>query len=169
MSLFKVRSRLLLLGLALVFAFEAAGCEAMARKFVRKPKAGDKRSEEVVFAPEEYKGEGVSKRDLYYQYFLYWRTWQDELIDSLERGGNRKRQIDCLDEGIKNLGNLEPLMKPEKTAQLDAFIKKLMALRQAITEDIYGNKFLDNRRQAESLKRQILREFSLSKVKDSII
>lgn len=167
MTTSKVRALVLCFCL-LAFAFELAGCESLAKKFVRKPKE-EKKTDDVVFAPEEYKGEGVSKQDLYRQYFLYWRTWQDELIDSLERGANHKRQLDSLDEGIRNLENIKPLIKPEVSARLDGWINSLRLLREAVAKDLYSNNFANNRREAERLKREIMREFSFSKIKDSIL
>jgi hypothetical protein len=154
---------------ALALVFQLAGCESLGRKFVRKPNPESLKKEEVVFAPQEYKSEGVTNADLYRQYFLYWRTWQDELIDSLEAKGNRKRQIDTLNEGLKNLDNLKPLIKPEAAARLDAYIQDLIELREAVIKDDYSNRVTGNRRQAERIRRNILNDFSFNKIKDSIL
>ncbi len=163
------RIKILLLITSYCLLVTLTGCEALARKFVRKPNPEDKKTEDVVFSPEEYKGEGVSNQDLYNQYFLYWRTWQDELIDSLEKSGNRKRQIDSLNEAIKNLENIKPLIKPESASRLDSCINRLRLLRTAVTKDIYANSVADNRHEADRIKRDILRDFSFNKIKDSII
>jgi len=154
---------------ALALVFQLAGCESLGRKFVRKPDPNSLKKEEVVFAPEEYKGEGVTNTDLYRQYFLYWRTWQDELIDSLEPNGNHKRQVDSLNEGLKNLDNLKPLIKPDAAARLEAHIKDLRELREAVIKDDYFNRVADNRRRAERIKRSIFNDFSFNRIKDSIL
>ena len=168
MRFFRMRKLILLL-CALVLIFELVGCESFARKFVRKPKIEDKKIEEVVFAPQEYKGEGVTNQELYKQYFLYWRTWQDELIDSLEPNGNRKKQIDSINEGLKNLENIKLLIKAEAAARLEGHIKNLQALRLAVGKDSYLNNVANNRRRADRLKRDILKDFTFSKIKDSIL
>jgi len=168
MRFFRARKLILFL-CALVLIFELAGCESLGRKFVRKPKVEDKKTEEVVFAPQEYKGEGVTNEDLYKQYFLYWRTWQDELIDSLEPKGNHKRQIDSINEGLKNLENIKLLIKPEAAARLEELIKNMQALRQAMVKDIYFNNVANNRRRADRLRRDILKDFSFGKIKGSIL
>ena len=168
MSFFRV-NRLTRFCCVLVLAFQLVGCESLGRKFVRKPNPESLKKEEVVFSPQEYKGEGVAKEDLYRQYFLYWRTWQDELIDSLERNGNRKRQIDSIDEGLKNLDNIKILLKPEAAGRLEVCIKSLRELRVAVVKDDYADRVSDNRRQAERIRRDILRDFSFSKIKDSIL
>jgi hypothetical protein len=168
MKFFRVKKSILS-SCVLFLVFQLSGCESVARKFVRKPAPEEMKKEEVVFAPQEYKGEGVPNIDLYRQYFLYWRTWQDELIDSLESNGNRKRQIDSLDEGLKNLGNIKLLIKPEAVTRLEVQIKRLLELRAAVIKDNYANRVTDNRRQAERIRRDILKDFSFGKIKDSIL
>lgn len=161
--------KLVLFVCALVFVFQAAGCESFARKFVRKPKPENIKKEEVVFAPEEYKNEGVSNQDLYLRFFTFWKAWQDELIDSLEKNGNRKRQISSLNEAVKNLENILPLIAPESAGKLDYYIKQLRSLREAVERDIYSNSVSDNRHRADRLKREIIRDFSFNNIKDKII
>jgi hypothetical protein len=159
----------IMLACALFLIFGTLGCESLGRKFVRKPKADDKKNEEVVFAPEEYKTEGVSHEDLYRQFFLYWKSWHDEVIDSLEKNGNRKRQVDSLNEAIKNLWDMKSYLKTEAAAKLEVSINQMIALRYAVTKDDYGNNVLANRRQAERLKRDILRDFSFNKIKNQML
>jgi hypothetical protein len=158
----------LLFGCALVLVFNSAGCESLGRKFVRKPKVEDINKEEVIYEPQEYKSESLTNQDLYRQYFLYWRTWQDEFIDSLEESGNRKKQLNSLNEAIRNLENIKVLLNPEVAAKLDVYIKSSESLGRALNNDIYGNNVRDNRRQAELLKRDVLSKFSFNKIKDSI-
>jgi hypothetical protein len=162
---FKMASGLFLMTILLA---GASGCEALGRKFVRKPKPEDQKKEEVIFAPEEYKSEAVPNQELYRQYFLYWMTWQDELIDSLEKSGNRKKQAQAINEAVKNLENILPLVKEEAAARLALEIKKLELLRTAINRDIYENSVEDNRKLAENLKQEIRRGFSFKNIKDQI-
>jgi len=160
---------LILFVCVLIFVFASSGCETVARKFVRKPKTEDKKTEDVVFAPQEYKSGSFSKEELYRQYFLYWRTWQDELINSLESPESRKKQMLSLNEAVKNLENIKGLVNPENAAKLDSFIARLRLLRAAIAKDIYSQNSAHNRRQAELIKRGILRDFAFNKIKDNII
>lgn len=153
---------------AVFFILESAGCQSLARKFVRKPKNQDKKTETVVFAPEEYKGEGESSQELYRQYYLYWRTWHEELINSLEKSGNRKKQFDSLDEAVKNLENMKALLISDKAEKIDFWIKQLQLLAAAINKDIYSQLVANNRSRAEWIKREIMREYAFKKIKDSI-
>jgi len=146
--------------------FSLLGCEAFVRKFTRKRKKENLPKEELVLAPEEYKGPQMSKEELYRQYFLFWKSWHDELIGSLSEGANRKKQKDCLNETIKNLEQLRALLNDEKKAKLDIYVNQIKNLDKIITQDLYGNNIALNRLTAEQIKRNILRDFSYSKVKD---
>lgn len=140
------------------------GCEAFVRKFTRKPKKEKLPKEELVIAPEEYKGPVMAKEDLYRQYFLFWKSWHDELITSLAPNTNHKKQIDCIAEAIKNLINLKALLNEEKQKKLNTYIDQLTNLKNSITKDIYGNMTVKNRLAAEHIKRNILRDFSYRKI-----
>jgi len=149
--------------------FSLLGCEAFVRKFTRKPKKGNLPKEELVLAPEEYKGPQMSKEELYRQYFLFWKSWHDELIGSLFEGANRKKQKDCLNETIKNLEQLRALLNNEKKAKLDIYMNQIKNLDEIIAQDLYGNNITLNRLTAEQIKRNILRDFSYNKIKDYLI
>ena len=145
------------------------GCEAFVRKFTRKPKNQDLLKEEMVLAPEEYSGPRMTKEELYRQYFLYWKSWQDELITSLYPGGNHKKQIDCVEEALKNLTKIKVLLSAEKNRQVDTYLTQLENLKDLISRDLYFNNTANNRTKAEQLKRNILHDLSYSKIKDSLI
>jgi hypothetical protein len=145
-------------------------CEGFARKFVRKPKPQDKKEEEIVLVPQEYKAEELNNEELYRQYFLYWKSWQDELIDNLsERGLNHKKQIDCLKEALGNLMKLRDLLEAEKQKLLDNYINEMNNLRADISKDLYENFIVNNLMRARQLKRNIQRDFSFSKIKAHIL
>lgn len=144
--------------------FNLVGCEAFVRKFTRKPKKENLPKEEMVLAPEEYKGPQIPKEELYRQYLLYWKSWHDELIQSLSSQANHKKQLDCIDEAIKNLGELKLLLSEDKQNKLDIYINQLGSLRDSISKDIYGMSIVNNRLAAERIKRNILRDFSYHKI-----
>ncbi len=146
-----------------------AGCDAFVRKFTRKPKNENNPQEEMVLAPEEYKGPNMPKDELYHQYFLYWKSWQDELIESLQQRKSQKKQLDCAEEGIKNLINLRALLNEDTQKKLDIYINELKDLKSAIGKDLYGNNATSNAHDAERLKINILQKFSYDKIKDNLI
>lgn len=162
--------RLPLLLLIFAFCILSSGCQTFARKFVRKPKAEEKKEEELVLIPEEYQVDNLSNEQLYCQYYLYWKSWQDELIDSLSSPGqNRKKQLDCLKEAVRNLTNLKGLLEPQKQKLLDNYINEMNILWEDIIKDRYENFIVNNFKKAERLKRDIQQDFSFVKIKDYLL
>jgi hypothetical protein len=148
------------------FCILSLGCDAFVRKFTRKPKKENLPERELVLAPEEYKGTQLTREELYRQYLLYWKSWQDELITSLSHGANHKKQIGCADEVIKNIKSLRALLNEERQKKLDIYIAQLESLKGSIAKDTYGNNIVNNRSTAERIKRNILRDFSFRQIKD---
>jgi hypothetical protein len=119
--------------------------------------------------PEEYKAPVLTKEQLYRQYFLFWKSWQDELITALSPGANHKKQIDCALEAIKNLNSLKALLNEERQKKIDVYINQLSELKELIAKDIYANAVAKSRDTAEQVKRNILRDFSYNKIKDYLL
>lgn len=140
------------------------GCEAFVRKFTRKPKKEVISREEMVLAPVEYK----APEKEYRQYFLYWKAWHDEFINSLFPGLNRRKQLECASETIKNLEQIRVLLKEESQRQLSGYIEQISELKDVIEKDVYGIIINSHRRVAERIKRDIIREFSCDKIKDLV-
>ncbi|MBU1726335.1 MAG: hypothetical protein KJ880_01725 [Candidatus Omnitrophica bacterium] len=151
----------LVLGVFLVV--NMVGCEAFVRKFTRKSKK-EKPAEEMVLVPEEYKNT-MSKEDQYRQYFVFWQSWQTELVESLLQRKSLKKQLDCADEAVKNLLSMRALLSVKRQNNLDVYIGRLKDLREQIANDPYGNNIDRNRTTAEYLKMHIQRYFSYGNIK----
>lgn len=156
---------------AIVFclAVTLVGCDAFVRKFTRKPKKEELPKEEMVLAPQEYKAPEVTKEELYSRYFLFWKSWQTELIESLSQSRSLKKQIDCAQEAIKNLSSLKELLKDEAQKKLEAYLGQLEELKDEIKKDLSGTRIIINAREAERLKMKILRDLSYAKIKESLL
>lgn len=148
------------------FIITASGCDAFVRKFTRKPKYEIK--EEMVLVPEEYKPRS-DKEGVYREYFLYWKSWQDELINAFVGRLNQRKQFDCADEALKNLNYMRSMLKEDKQKALDKYIGQMQDLRDMIKKEIYGMNFDMYRMQAERIKKNLLRDFSYPKVKGSLL
>jgi hypothetical protein len=159
---------LIFIGVLCVAVSILVGCDALVRKFTRKPKKEKLEKEEMVLAPEAYKGPDMTKEELYRQSFLFWKSWQDELINYLSPGANHKKQIDCAEQTIKNLVSLKTLLNESSQKKLDAYIGQLTELKDLITKDVHGNNIVNNRQKAERIKRNILRDFSYNKISKDI-
>ena len=145
--------------------FSAVGCESFARKFTRKSKKTGQ-VVEMVLAPEEYKGPDMTKEELYREYFLYWKSWQDELINAFTQKASLKKKIDCAQEALKNLVNMKMLLVPDARKNMDIYITKLNDLLSLLKGDLYGVSDDRNRLTAERIKSGIDKGFVYSKIKN---
>lgn len=155
-----------IVGLALLV--NLVGCEAFVRKFTRKSKK-EKAPEEMVLAPEEWKGPKMTKEELYRQWYTFWQSWQEELINVLSQGLSLKKKNDCVQQAVKNLLSMRAMLNESKQKQLDVYLKQMTELRSAIGSDIYGASNNTNRQAAERVKMNILRSFSYGDIKNDLI
>ncbi|MFA5319967.1 MAG: hypothetical protein WBE75_01515 [Candidatus Omnitrophota bacterium] len=135
--------------------FVSAGCESFSRKFTRKSKKDKEQTVEMVLAPEDYPASGLTPADSYRQNLLYWGSWYDELLFELSAGGNRKRQLYCLDEAVKSLRVCVQLAGSVAGSGPEGYINKLLKLRGDIEADVYGRRAESFRQPAETLKKEI--------------
>jgi hypothetical protein len=149
--------------LSLLLISTLTGCEAFVRKFTRKTKKS-KEAELPVLSPKEYLTSDIPKEERYRRYFVFWKSWQDELITALGSSASYKKRQSCLKEAIKNLAELKPFLFEEKQKELDYYLEKLKQLQQDLSKDIYGTKSNIYKGRAESLKRDIWRNFAYSNV-----
>ncbi|MFA4989676.1 MAG: hypothetical protein WC576_02775 [Candidatus Omnitrophota bacterium] len=148
--------------------FTLCGCEAFVRKFTRKSKK-DKAPLEMVLEPEEWKGPQMTKEERYRQYFVFWQSWQDELINALTQNAPQKKKLDCVQQAMKNLLGLRSLLNESKQKQLDIYLKQTAELREDIKSDIYGTANNFYRQNSEKLKMNISRYFTYSDVKNDLL
>lgn len=144
------------------------GCDSFVRKFTRKSKNANDKTQELVLSPEEYRPPKMSKEEAYRKYFLYWKSWHDELINALSGGISNKKQLDCADQAIINLEGLRKTLQEAQQKALDVYIRQLSDLKDDLKADAYGNNMLFNRMAAERIKRNILRDFSYDKIKSNL-
>jgi len=164
-----MKSKIILLVTICFLLVTALGCDAFVRKFTRKSKKENQPKQELVLVPEEYKPPKMTKEEVYRQYFLYWKSWHDELINSLSGGVSHKKQIDCANEAIKNLDSLRGTLQEARQKKLDIYIGQLKYLKKEVEKDLYGNNISTNRLTAERIRRGIMRDFSYNKIKDYLV
>lgn len=150
--------------------FAMLGCDAFVRKFTRKKKTQEVSPQEMVLVPEEYKGPQMSKEEIYRQYFLFWKSWHNELIETLSsHQTNYKKRLSCIEETIKNLAQLKAMLNSEKQSKLAGYLQQLEDLKKSLTLDVYGANLSQHQRVAEQIKRNILRDFSYHKIKKDLV
>jgi predicted ATP-dependent protease len=147
---------------------ELVGCEAFVRKFTRKSKKSDTPIE-MVLVPEEYKGPNMSKEEIYRQYYTYWSTWHDELLNSLVQSASLKKRIDCAEQALKNLVYLRNMLTADGQKSFDAQIARLNDLLGEIKNDPYGSNNNRSFREAEKIKSNIHKGFIYPKIKNYLL
>ncbi len=144
-----------------LFALELSGCTALKKKFTRKKKEKPK----IIRYRPVTKYEKRPNAELYQKHFVYWKTWQSDLIRRL--GESRKRDTRCIDEIITNLEDMKKFLVDEKAKELQPHIDKLLTVREGILSrnlSKYNKDFI-----GRTLKREMMainRGFAYGKVKD---
>ena len=141
------------------------GCESFVRKFTRKSKKSNQ-AVEMVLVPEEYKGPNMTKEEIYRQYYLYWGSWQDELINALVQKSSLKKKIDCGQEALKNLVSMKMMLVEGAQKNFDSEIARLNDLLGSMKSDVYGAKDNRNLQMAERIKHSIHKNFIYPKIKN---
>jgi len=141
------------------------GCESFTRKFTRKSKKPDA-AVEMVLTPQEYKGPNMTKEEIYRQYYLYWGSWHDELINALIQNSSLKKKVDCAQEALKNLVNMKMMLVADAQKNFDLEISKFNDLLNYVKSDIYGVNNSQNLRIAERIKSSIHKGFVYPKIRN---
>ena len=108
----------------------------------------------------------MTKEEIYRQYFLFWKSWQDELINALTQSASTKKKIDCAQEALKNLVHMQGLLVVSAQKNLDVDIAKSRDLISDMQTDIYGVKNNRHLQAAENLKVHIQKNFVYPKMKN---
>jgi hypothetical protein len=156
---------------AVFLTLNIVGCEAFVRKFTRKPKKDKIVKEELVLLPQEYAAPQMTNEELFQQYFLFWRSWQDELIESLSswHSMNHKKQVSCAKEAMENLRQVAALLQGEPRGKIEVFVDRSTQLYADVLRDVYGSRAARNRQTAERIKRSIMKDFPFQRIKDNLI
>ncbi len=150
--------------LVLILTISLTGCEAIQRKFTRKRK-------KKAVTPRFF-NEGISetrpKPELYAMHYVYWKTWQEDLINNL--GLNRKRDLLACSEIMTNLKDMRKLLIEEKAVELDPYVKEMQAITDSITEGSMTTirEGLVKRR-LDTLRARIVGQFYIKKIQEYIV
>jgi len=111
----------------------------------------------------------MTKEEVYRKYFLFWKSWHDELINALLAKASQKKQIDCANEALKNLEQMRLTLQETAQKKLDVYINQLKGLKGRIEDDLYGSDVQQNRLTGERIRRGIMRDFSYEKIKSFLV
>ncbi len=100
-------------------------------------------------------------------HYIYWKTWQSDLID--KAGANHKRDVMACNEAVGSLKAMRRCLVEEKAKALDIYIKQL----EKITSEIKKGGIVYMRigllkQKLDRNKMRVMRNFDYKKVKDYI-
>jgi len=156
------KNRAILYGIILILCISSTGCSGLQRKFTRRKK------EEVKPAPVittyDY-AKDLRVEELYKKRFLFWKTWQGELIDRMD--ASYKKRVECYEGILMNLGEMEKYLSESKVEELTPFVKEIKSIDPGIRKKRLSRSEKNKMRHLlENTKRRIDKKFSYSKIKD---
>jgi hypothetical protein len=134
------------------------------KKFVRKKK-------DVKKAPRIYQLKKYEKKpslELYRKHYVYWETWQSELIEVL--GYNHKKDVRCVTEALSNLQDMRNVLVPEKGDKLTKHINSMAQVKDMVMRNDESQPARRDyiRQRLERIDRVIKAEFSPKMAKNYI-
>ncbi len=153
-----------------------SGCEALKKKFIRKHRGEEKEEVDVVFEPVEYPAQQYSNDELYQNHYLLWKSWKQELSESLDYDmgslvpiANAKKQIANSKEMIANLEAMKALLPEEQQKGLEKLIQKAKITNDKIMAgNLNANGMNMLRGDLETLEKKVRDNYSYKKMKDFI-
>ncbi|PIU42166.1 MAG: hypothetical protein COS99_01755 [Candidatus Omnitrophica bacterium CG07_land_8_20_14_0_80_42_15] len=151
--------------IAIFFIFESTGCETIQKKFVRKNK--ETKPIEKYYELEKYSREPSDV--VYKRHYIYWKTWQEELINRISED-NYKKNMRCSSEIVSNLEDMQRYLVKEKAKELEPYINKMRDIAKELDNRLLGfAKKNQIKSMLEKTYREIKREFSYAKVGNYIV
>ncbi len=146
-----------------------SGCEALKKKFIRKHRGEEKEVEVVVFEPQEYPLQEFTNGELYQNHYLLWKSWKQELSESLEEGVNHKKQRENAKEMLINLEAMKILLQNDRQKGLDLFMQNAKKINEKISAgSLNSSDFSSLKNDLETLEKKVRNGYSYKKIKDFI-
>lgn len=140
----------------------SAGCAGLQRKFTRKKKK-EKREAPVITTFDYAKELRVD--ELYKKHFLFWKTWQSELIARM--GAGYKKRVSCYEHTVESLGEMRKYLGGAKGKELDKFIAEIKGIDSNIRKKrLTRSEKYRLSHMLEMTMRQMEKGFAYSDVKD---
>jgi len=145
----------------IILCIAIAGCAGLQKKFTRKKKE-EARIPPIVTTydyPIEHRMD-----ELYRKRFLFWKSWQGELIDRID--DTYKKRSECYNELMQNLLEMQKYLNDEKYKELGAFITEIQSIDPDVKKiDLTQNEKHRITQLLEKTRRLIDKRFSYTHVK----
>lgn len=149
--------------------FLLTGCETLRKKFTRKRKRIES-TETIVIVPRDYSAHPFPNDVLYRQYFVYWKSWNQELVSSLTDMENYKKIRSCADQALVNIKKMQTYLQEDKAQELDVYVKKTndLLLRIEHAKFLPPAQMKALRYDAERILSGVNKKFDFSSMKDHL-
>ncbi|MDD5019392.1 MAG: hypothetical protein PHH75_06010 [Candidatus Omnitrophica bacterium] len=117
--------------LVLMFVLQVSGCETLRKKFTRKRKTKST-NEEMIVSPRDYSAHPFPNHVMYKQYFVYWKSWNQELVTALNDRASDKKVLECVDQALVNLKKMATYLEDKQAAALSGYIQKTETLKTRV-------------------------------------
>lgn len=161
-SSYRAIKAIALLVAALAASNALCGCATMKKKFIRKKP--ERVIQPVVYTEDKFVKQ-YSNKYYYSTHFSNWRTWHDELLNSMS--DNTKRQERAVQEALMNLQSMQKQLISPKKEELGAQIAEVREAA-ALLESGKSASDASVRLKLERTRRVINSGFYYDKVKDFI-
>ncbi len=167
-----MKKRFAAMAFLIFFLFTLSGCGqgVFNRKFVRK-------NAKETAPPQIYTIKPYTKppnAEIYSHAFLFWKTWEDELLIALSPAGyprviNNLKVKECIKEAINNLNEMKKCLNEAKAKELDSYMKELQRYDTLlVNDDMSDTAFVRMKSDIETNKRNIDIRFSPKAVKSNL-
>ena len=162
-----MRKKLWLL-LAVLMLLDLSGCASVQKKFIRKKKTPERIPVAIFYEQPVYQKK-YSNVYYYKTHYMFWRSWQGDLIEDL-KGGNEKRRRRSAEEALSNLTEMNNYLTPGKQKELKPTLDSLSQIVQKIeNSQVTPSSESGLRSDAEQIRRVVSNDFYYDKVKNDVL
>ena len=162
------KRRMLCWGVVTLFScmLLTTGCETLRKKFTRQKK-NQKTEEVMIVSPRDYSAHPFPNDVLYKRYFTYWKSWNQELLTSLNDRPSDIKVLDCTEQAIINLKKMATYLNEAKAKELSGYIQQTEDIRRTILEvrGLPPAQVDDLRYKSERILSAVNRKFDLTKMR----
>lgn len=161
----KIVGLILLVFLALDFG----GCASVQKKFIRKKKEPKHVPAAIFYQTETSTQKKYSNVYYYKNHYIFWRSWQADLIGDL-KGGNEKKLKRSAQEALSNLAGMNDYLTPKKQGELKPQLDALSQIVQKIESGQISSSVAGTlQSDAERMRRVVSNDFYYDKVKNDVL
>jgi len=166
------KNKIFAMAMLAIFTLVLAGCgsDAFNRKFIRKKKQAEGPPEIYNIQPFEK----PANTEIYQHAFLYWKSWESELLNALSLSGyprtaNILKIQDCIGSAVSSLTDMESCLNEQKAMELDFYIEELRRIGGMLGRGNLSDSVLSRaRNDVGTHKRNVDIRFNYSRIKNDI-